>query len=103
MSEDAYRYWSQVDQLVSNSGTIFDPPPAPIRSNVFNVNNPEEFVLGYFEAVSIDTVRRAFFAPDVEPPNPLDCLYAPWRRDYPPRCLDCISVPNSTFERPDYF
>ena len=103
MSERNYTYWSQINQLTDNIGTIFDAPPAAVEGNIFNPENPEEQVLGYFEAVSIDTLRRAFSGEDVGLINRIDCTYAIWRNDYPERCLDCTIIPNVSFIRPDYF
>lgn len=103
LPERAFTYWSQVQQTISSVGTIFDTPPAPISSNIYNINNPDEEVLGFFEVVAIDTVRRVFFPSDIPRSSLKPCVYYPYVRDYPDRCLDCLSVPNSTYERPDYF
>lgn len=103
ISREAWTFWDQVDQTISSVGTIFDSPPAPIRGNIFNVNDPEEQVLGYFSAESTDTIRRFMTAGDTPRRPLLDCLYFPYKSTYPPRCLDCLSVPGSTYERPEYF
>jgi hypothetical protein len=103
LTEEAYTFWTQVNQTITNVGTIFDTPPAPIRGNIYNINDPAEQVLGYFSAAARDTIRT-FLTPGDTPKRPFfDCKYSPFETDYPPRCLDCLSVPGSTYERPDYF
>lgn len=103
LTEDGYTYWSQVHQTISNIGTIFDAPPAPVKGNIFNVNDQEEQVLGYFGAVTRDTLRN-FLNPSDTPRRPLfDCAFSFFSNDYPMRCLDCLSVPGSSYQRPDYF
>ncbi|PHN03839.1 DUF4249 domain-containing protein [Flavilitoribacter nigricans] len=103
LTEGAYTFWSQVGQTLSAVGTIFDTPPAPVRGNIYNVNDPGEEVLGYFSAMSSDTIR-AFLLPENTPFLPYyQCEYSPAKRDYPPRCLNCLSVPGSSYQKPDYF
>lgn len=102
-SEAAFNYWDKIQQTVNNVGTIFDTPPAPIPGNVFNPDDPEEEVLGYFEAVSTDIIRRFLVRGDTPLNTRMDCPYRPFQNQYPERCLNCLSVRNSTYERPDYF
>lgn len=102
LTEDAYTFWSQIDQI-SSVGTIFDTPPAPVQGNMFNVNDPKEKVLGYFSAMSSDTIRASLI-PSETPLRPLfDCQYSPFKREYPLRCLNCLSLPGATYDKPDYF
>ncbi len=48
ISERAFNYWSLVFDQITNFGGPFDTPPAPIEGNVYNVNDPDEKVLGFF-------------------------------------------------------
>ncbi len=57
ISQEAYRFLRLVKQQVDISGSVFDPPPATIRGNMINLENPEEVVLGYFIAGAEDTRR----------------------------------------------
>jgi hypothetical protein len=50
VSDEAYRFLRLVGQQVNLSGSVFDPPPANIRGNILNIQNPQEQVLGYFFA-----------------------------------------------------
>lgn len=51
LSPFAAKYWSHVEQVVNNTGTIFDIPPTAITSNLRSLSDPEEQVLGLFSAV----------------------------------------------------
>jgi hypothetical protein len=102
ISKASYDYWRKVRELVNNTGSVFDTPPAPIRGNISNVNAPDEVVLGYFEVANVNLTRiyttRAdvpFFIEEV-------CTYSPSRRidDYPLTCLRCSEFKNSTSVTP---
>jgi Domain of unknown function (DUF4249) len=59
ISEGAHRFWQSSAGQIRNTGGIFDATPSSIRSNLRNVNDPDEVVLGYFEAVGV--TRRPFY------------------------------------------
>ena len=58
ISSEAHAFFDLLEKQLSIDGDIFDPPPATIRGNMINLDNPEENVIGYFYAsdVAIDTV-----------------------------------------------
>lgn len=104
ITEDAFKYWTKVNILANQVGSIFDTPPAEITGNIYASANPEEKVYGYFQVANHVFNRFAIFRNDL--PFTLtttNCDYSSERNDYPTRCLDCISVRNSTFERPAWF
>ncbi|MFC3879429.1 DUF4249 domain-containing protein [Algoriphagus namhaensis] len=104
-TQEAYEYWRKVRELVNNTGSVFDSPPAPISGNIRNERDPNEVVLGYFEVVNAKVTRiyttRAdvpFFISEV-------CTYSPERpiNDYPATCLRCSEFKNSTEATPDWW
>lgn len=104
-TEKSYEYWQNVNTVLSSSGSPFDIPPAPISSNIRNVNDPDEMVLGYFEACR-QTYKRFYLVPGfipyfIEP----YCDYVPGKdfRKYPVKCLDCDQMPNGTNVIPPWF
>lgn len=104
MTKEAYEYWRKVNILANQVGSIFDTPPAAIAGNIVNVNNKDERVLGYFQAVNQGYSR--FFVYPSDLPFTLqvvNCTYSGDRANYPARCLDCTSIRNSTYNRPDWF
>jgi len=100
---EAYTYWETVKKVAQSTGSIFDTPPAPINGNIYNVNDPDERVLGFFEVSAVDTIRTYTFNEDLEPisiRNP-----CPFER-YLPRhwaCCNCLTIPDSHLERPGYW
>ncbi|GAB5524098.1 MAG: hypothetical protein Roseis2KO_19700 [Roseivirga sp.] len=119
LSNDAHRYWSQLDRVVNRQGSIFDAAPAAIRGNV--ISDLDEEVLGYFEVVSVDTTRLAVTRNDVPlfffdeclkrgddflrlftvPVGCVQCLID--QGIVAPQCLDCNVLPGSSYIRPSYF
>jgi hypothetical protein len=53
ISEKSFRYWSEVKKTSESLGTLFDPQPYQLTGNIHNVDNPEEPVLGYFDASGV--------------------------------------------------
>lgn len=54
ISGDAYEFLSLLQQQTAFVGGPFDPPPAPIRGNIRNVNDPDDLALGFFGASGRD-------------------------------------------------
>jgi len=48
ISREAYDFLFLVRDQTAFVGSIFDSPPIPIPGNIFNVDDPEEEVLGFF-------------------------------------------------------
>ena len=105
LTAEAYEYWRKVDILSNQVGSIFDTPPAELTGNIRNINDSSEKVFGYFQACNQIFTRRFILKSDL--PFELlatHCVYD--SRDYlkyPQRCLDCLSVRNSSYRRPDWF
>lgn len=54
ISEGAFDFLFRVrDQVTPGRGT-FDAPPAPVKGNIYNTNNLNETVLGYFGVSDVD-------------------------------------------------
>ena len=105
LTKDAYEYWRKVNIAANQVGSIFDTPPAEIIGNIRNVNQPAEKVLGYFQACN-QTFNRFFLVKaDVPFPVPASTCTFDNRNylDYQMRCLDCLSLRNSSYRRPDWF
>lgn len=59
LTVEAYSYWQQLQKNTEKIGTLFDPQPSQIVSNIQNVDNADEPVLGYFNA-GMTTEKRIF-------------------------------------------
>jgi len=57
LSEASYNYWQELQQVTENLGTLFDAQPSIVYGNIYNVNDPNEIVLGYFDAVTVSEQR----------------------------------------------
>lgn len=57
ISQETQRYLRLIDQQLRLTGSVFDPPPAIIRGNIFSIDNPEELVLGQFFAADERLLR----------------------------------------------
>lgn len=60
LSEGAYNYWQNKKSEITESGGMFFTQPSQNLSNIKNINNDQESVLGYFWA-SLFKQKRVFF------------------------------------------
>jgi hypothetical protein len=58
ISEKEYDFWSNLKKVSENSGEIFDSQPFPVTSNIHNIKNAGEQVLGYFQASAVKQKRK---------------------------------------------
>jgi hypothetical protein len=70
ITQDAYNFWKSIEELTTESGSMFDLQPYQVRGNVKNINNDNEPVLGYFIVAGISE-KRIF----VDKPKELDFYY----------------------------
>jgi hypothetical protein len=103
LSDDAYAYWEKARQLSYPEGSIFDLPPAPLPGNVYNVADPDELVLGYVEvsakAISRIGIYQSYLAPFTVPSKDYICYFG----DYTNACCECLTIRNSSTNKPDYW
>lgn len=92
LSQSAYQFRKLVQNQLSINGDIFDPPPATIRGNMLNVNNPDEEVIGFFSMSDV-VVDSVFILRDII------------LEDQPARIFrdDCRVIPFSDVVRPPYW
>ncbi len=50
LSNDAFIYWEKINSLMTETGGLYEKQPAGSEGNIFNINDQEEQVLGYFYA-----------------------------------------------------
>lgn len=108
ITKDAFEYWRKVDILANQVGSIFDSPPAEISGNLICVSDPLEKVLGFFQACNETFIRKDFYPSDL----PFDLRPLVSKCDftgntdplsYKSRCINCIDVRNSSYQRPSWF
>lgn len=73
ITRQAYNYWRLFENQQTSVGSMFDPPPAKIRGNMRNVNDPKEEVLGFFGASDVKekyiVINRTLHVPQPGPPT----------------------------------
>jgi len=50
LSDEAYIYWDKIRALTVEEGSLYEKQPANAHGNIYNVNEPEEQILGFFYA-----------------------------------------------------
>ena len=131
MGEEAFHYWNELKKTSQEQGFLFDRQPALLKSNIHNVNDEKEIVLGFFTMSGV--VEGRGFA---EKPEGLDLSLYEWycfpmdrgprgpvtRDDLPlyfarardrngessygevnKHCVDCRAYKNSTHIMPDFW
>lgn len=57
LNDEAYNYWQQIRQMSQESGGLYDTQPPQLRGNIYNPENDQEVVLGYFSVSGMDEKR----------------------------------------------
>lgn len=102
LSENAFRYWDEVSNVVNITGNFFEAPPGKVKGNFRNVDDAEEEVAGFFYA-SEETIFRLYVDPGNDPPMPFCPLTAPSAASVDTTCTDCLLRANSTTVKPDFW
>lgn len=89
ITEDAFEFFRVLRNQLEISGSIFDPPPATIGSNIINLNDPDAPTIGYFGAFDVQYYNEFI---------DLELITDPQTRQFVPD--DCRQLQNSTTERP---
>ena len=105
MSPEGFDHWTNVSKLVSRTGNMFESPPGYLMSNVYNVDDPEEDVVGFFYTLSQEVVRLKIDStitgqlrkecPPPFPPTPGEGAIS--------LCVDCLSAPRSDTIAPSFW
>jgi len=130
LGEEAFHYWNELKKTSQEQGFLFDRQPALLKSNIHNVNDEQEIILGFFSMSGV-TESRGF----AEKPAGLDmslyeyyCMPVPkgptgplLKEDLPlyyarafwggksqfaevnKHCVDCREYNNSTHIMPDFW
>lgn len=92
LTKGAYQFYDLLHNQLSIQGTIFDPPPATIRGNFINLDNPDEDVIGYFSASDVATDTLFISRAEVEEPRAIKQIND-----------DCRVFENSTTQVPSFW
>ncbi|MFD3000588.1 DUF4249 domain-containing protein [Pontibacter toksunensis] len=81
LTREAYQYWETLMKNTESIGTLFDPMPAQLTGNVHRLTDPDEPVIGYVGASSVQE-KRIFISGEQLPQD--------WRSFYPTCQLDSL-------------
>lgn len=97
ISENAYGYFEELNQLLAKKGTLFDPPAGAIRTNISSPSHPEVLTNGFFYVTRQDTLRR-YFSPAMMGNPKKRCPLPPINGEAPRpnSCDDCFLESPST-------
>jgi hypothetical protein len=89
LSQTEFEFWNQMKQINESGKDIFEKQPFSIVSNIHNISNPGETVLGYFQVSAVEQKRVYITSDDISqfdlPVFTYDCerlVIGP--DDYPP-------------------
>lgn len=57
LNEKAFEFWDELREQNANSSTLYAKQPYQLRGNVYNIDDPNETVLGYFLVAGLDEKR----------------------------------------------
>ena len=57
LGKEEYEFLQQMKKNTESLGTIFDPQPSAIRGNIHSVSDPNELVIGYISATTMQQKR----------------------------------------------
>jgi hypothetical protein len=60
ISAEVYDYYNSIAQQLNSNDQMFAPIPSQVKSNIHSINNPNNAVIGVFEASSVTTMYKAF-------------------------------------------
>ena len=105
ISEEAYTYWNSLKKQKENIGSIFDTPPFSINSNMQNIEDPNDIVLGYFGVYNVRELRMKWNLEDLPFKIYKSSLCSEIVRGEPRECFNCLRFPRGqvTNEQPDWW
>jgi hypothetical protein len=98
LSREAFHYWNQVNQAVSLSGGLFEATPGKIIGNMYNAQDTNEEVFGYFYAAEEVEITRFVKPSEVGSPAAFCDMTQNAVEDV---CTNCTLILFSTKEIPE--
>ena len=57
INKEAYNFFDQMRKSTETLGSIFDPQPTLLKSNIHSLSNPDELVIGYIYSTTVQQQR----------------------------------------------
>lgn len=65
LSKREYDFWNDLKQINEEGGSLFSKQPFSLKSNIHNLNNPDEHVMGYFQVSAVHEKRKTLSFSDI--------------------------------------
>lgn len=92
ISKPTYEFLNLINEQLSITGGIFDPPPSEIKGNILNLDEPDVEAIGYFFAADVSS-KAVFLNRDLIPEFRIEEQLND----------DCLVIPGASVIRPDYW
>nr|NQU89397.1 DUF4249 family protein [Bacteroidota bacterium] len=69
INEKAYRFWNGIKEQNTESGELYSRQPYQLRGNIYNTNDRDELILGFFMVAGVS--QKRIFVNRPEPPVPM--------------------------------
>ncbi len=107
LSRGAFKFWNGVNILSERGGGYFDGPTGEVRSNFFNINDPDDIVYGYFFATEEAVIGKKAVLPEGTNVIPIcpqgQCFVQGSTSCSCGLCCDCLLDPDATTVKPSYW
>ena len=67
LTKEAYQFWEIMKKNTEQVGTLFDPQPSQLLSNIHSLSDPTEAVIGFVSAGTVSQKRLFIRRNEVEP------------------------------------
>jgi len=92
LTREAYEYWQLLKKNTESIGTLFDPLPSQLHSNIHSLSDPQELVIGFLTASTVQH-KRIFVGADELPKE--------WRLYFPTCTEETLYLP--VYDLDSYF
>lgn len=65
LTKEAYEYLDKMKKNTEGNGSIFDPQPSELKGNIHCISSPNELVIGYITASTLEVRRRFIYRREV--------------------------------------
>ena len=103
LSEGAFAYWSQIDQLLNRTGDMFETPAGIPFTNIKYTEQRAERLYGYFYCTERDTLRKYIPPSAIIPPQNEFCPQFAGEAEIPDICFRCEIEPRTTTTPPPFW
>jgi hypothetical protein len=105
LSQSAFDYFTAVGDLLERTGNMFESPAGKVPTNLYNVNDPNDEVYGFFYVTEAKLIRLGVTPEQGGSPRETCPPTVPSQSGECPVliCCDCLAIDRSTTVKPPYW